>query len=711
MRWPWQRPERPVTDAPAPTRPAGWAFLPPLQRQVADAPPATLRPAFVSTLPTRAVPASLGSMGHLVDDTAPSGTVAVDDRTLGIPVQRAVATDLTLLPRPVTAAPVRPVAQRVDDSASLDSPVASPMADPEVEAVPDATAPALAAEPAESVPTLADGLPTAADPASPRRSASAAPPSSSLPPGAPSTTPQRDAPAPFVRPTLQRSSADSPPIARAAASPSVTLASSPSSIRRPGLGAPLPPRSLQRSTEVPSAAGAAVGPSVGPREAARREPTPADSSREPEHPADSAAAPEQTVESPAGSVQREREEPGRAPLLGTSPLESPLGSAAEAPFGDHARDGGRPESSGSHPQAGPAPVPPAPALPVAVQRALDGDTRADTDVVDAYAQTEAADSGPDVVVDTTTAASAASAGPTSTGGSDRSTGLPGLSSSSPVQRTVPLFGVQRLTPSISAPSHVPARRVVVARALAPEPPPVAAHAPAWNASGAARTSSSTAGAAGDANTATGWTQAAPDTTSAAHTGAGADLSLGWPPAEASVSRLVEAPSIGRGDPEPPAGLASTQRRGAVAALQRAESTAPVGSLASRSSATTTAASDAAMPVVSRQRVEQAALPRMPLAAASPGMDVVQRAIDATVQRAETATPVSEAPVEPAEPEASVAEPGSTGGAHTSVAPAPPAPAGENVEQLARKLYGPLVRRIKAELLLDRERRGIRIDGI
>ena len=36
---------------------------------------------------------------------------------------------------------------------------------------------------------------------------------------------------------------------------------------------------------------------------------------------------------------------------------------------------------------------------------------------------------------------------------------------------------------------------------------------------------------------------------------------------------------------------------------------------------------------------------------------------------------------------------------------------ENVEQLVRKLYGPLVRRIKAELLLDRERRGIRIDGI
>ncbi|WP_407922363.1 hypothetical protein, partial [Agromyces humi] len=36
---------------------------------------------------------------------------------------------------------------------------------------------------------------------------------------------------------------------------------------------------------------------------------------------------------------------------------------------------------------------------------------------------------------------------------------------------------------------------------------------------------------------------------------------------------------------------------------------------------------------------------------------------------------------------------------------------EAIEKLAQRLYGPLVRRLKAELLLDRERRGIRIDGI
>ncbi|WP_159606151.1 hypothetical protein [Agromyces humi] len=63
MRWPWQRddpspapptatsdPSRPSSPPPIP--PAGWAFLPPLQRQVSDAAPATLSTGFVASLPT-----------------------------------------------------------------------------------------------------------------------------------------------------------------------------------------------------------------------------------------------------------------------------------------------------------------------------------------------------------------------------------------------------------------------------------------------------------------------------------------------------------------------------------------------------------------------------------------------------------------------------------------------------------------------------------
>ena len=35
---------------------------------------------------------------------------------------------------------------------------------------------------------------------------------------------------------------------------------------------------------------------------------------------------------------------------------------------------------------------------------------------------------------------------------------------------------------------------------------------------------------------------------------------------------------------------------------------------------------------------------------------------------------------------------------------------EQVDELAKRLVGPIVRRIKADMLLDRERRGLRIDA-
>lgn len=39
----------------------------------------------------------------------------------------------------------------------------------------------------------------------------------------------------------------------------------------------------------------------------------------------------------------------------------------------------------------------------------------------------------------------------------------------------------------------------------------------------------------------------------------------------------------------------------------------------------------------------------------------------------------------------------------------PAVTPEQLEELAKRLTGPLIRRIKAEMLLDRERRGLRTD--
>ncbi|SFR69256.1 hypothetical protein SAMN05428970_0644 [Agromyces sp. CF514] len=122
MRWPWQRVAAddddrargagvapgetgagPASVTPPAQSPAGWAFLPPLQREIGLAPPATLRSGWIEALPTRAVPTRVAELTHVVDSAAPAGTVAAAQAEFGAPVQRAVAADLTLRP-PRTAA-------------------------------------------------------------------------------------------------------------------------------------------------------------------------------------------------------------------------------------------------------------------------------------------------------------------------------------------------------------------------------------------------------------------------------------------------------------------------------------------------------------------------------------------------------------------------------------------------------------------------------
>lgn len=79
-----------------------------------------------------------------------------------------------------------------------------------------------------------------------------------------------------------------------------------------------------------------------------------------------------------------------------------------------------------------------------------------------------------------------------------------------------------------------------------------------------------------------------------------------------------------------------------------------------------------------------------------GAPALQRAGEDTLPAAETAAPPT--------------------GAVTTSAAAAPAPAAdeemsqEQVDELAKRLVGPIVRRIKADMLLDRERRGLRIDA-
>lgn len=76
----------------------GWAFLPPIQRQLAE----PIRPLSRGFEPGAwASPMFTGSMTHAVADGAPHGLIDGDGRGLGTPVQRAAAgPELTLLPPP-----------------------------------------------------------------------------------------------------------------------------------------------------------------------------------------------------------------------------------------------------------------------------------------------------------------------------------------------------------------------------------------------------------------------------------------------------------------------------------------------------------------------------------------------------------------------------------------------------------------------------------
>ena len=75
-------------------------------------------------------------------------------------------------------------------------------------------------------------------------------------------------------------------------------------------------------------------------------------------------------------------------------------------------------------------------------------------------------------------------------------------------------------------------------------------------------------------------------------------------------------------------------------------------------------------------------------------------------------PLGDEPVEEAEASEAPTPPSqAASGAQGPQAAAPRAPASaDELDALAGKLMGPIVRRLKSELLLDRERRGMRIDA-
>jgi hypothetical protein len=89
---------------------------------------------------------------------------------------------------------------------------------------------------------------------------------------------------------------------------------------------------------------------------------------------------------------------------------------------------------------------------------------------------------------------------------------------------------------------------------------------------------------------------------------------------------------------------------------------------------------------------------------------VQRAAEADVPASAEPAPVEFAEDAPASGEAAPVQRAAEAAAPTAPAAGGGAAASsEQIEALADRLLGPLTRRLKAEMLLDRERRGVRTD--
>ncbi|MFE5409431.1 hypothetical protein [Microbacterium sp. NPDC056569] len=675
MRWPWQRGEATAAaDAAPPVPPAGWAFFPPLQRQLADAVPVTLRPTFVSSLATRTVPTSLGTMGHLVDGAAPAGAIGVDASALG-PVQRVVAVELGLR-HPPDGAPVAHVDEEVEDAAA-------PAQTAETR---HAASGAQAASGAGTAPDADAEIQAFTEPEPGSGSSSPAEPGSGSSPPV-ETGLVGEAGRSGASPTLGEPRPSSRPAAPAQ--------------RRAGLGAPLGLETVQRRTAGadPARSSPVHGAEITPRRA--DSPPPAET---PPAPAPvSATPPETSAETPPTALPLTAQlapaadagSPGRAVGVPPPPTEAP----AVRPILQRAEGGIRPSASpaqiGRRESDPRASVQRQAGLGAPLASAVTQHAPAPAPII---AEADApADQKAILEADAETSAIA-------------SPGAEPLRPSAPPLplRSVPLVAARAIAPSLDAsplgPAHDTGRRgnVVVARAIRPDAPVQPGTA---DTSASPRTGAPTAGQ---------WTRAhSPSAGGVPRSPASASAAADAPAAIADIApmdgRLRPQPAVAASvsrstHPVTPAGAFSTvtverphlatptvQRAFGLPSLPsapRIPSTPQIGSMPDLASLPGLSSLPDRPDIPSADELRERAGDAAPeLAERVPGGAEAMRAASDTLTRAgQTLAP--------------------DGGAAGSTAAG-----SENVEQLVRRLYVPLVRRIKAELLLDRERRGIRIDGI
>lgn len=697
--------------------PAGWAFLPPLQRQISDASPATLRPSFVAALPTRLVPAALGTMGHLVDPGAPAGTIAVDDGAPAAPVQRAVAAELTVLHSHARSSAPGKV-QDATGVADIERPVQR-----EENPMTGASEPTFPVEPVPVQPLQDDEPEELSD--GPGEHAEG--PDGS---GGPTAGDASSEPLP-VAPTLERSAPTRRDAEPASGTPSPSVASTTPAllIQRRALSSPAPPAvpvpgPASNRQEAPS-----VPPPTAPAHRDARSGVPADSpavqrSSGGEMSSAPTVGPVPTDITPAApggesvdsAATRSLAADSGGPVSAQPPLVRPTlqrtaVSTAPDPVPTRAAtsDFSVPASSTSRPVGLGAPL--APGL---LQRATTGGAHVAATGAHAPSGTSSMPGSPPMLSGDPGSPPMLSGDP---GSPPMLSGDPGSPSersdqtrgpdladptdpadtppapprvadpAMPVQlatfvqfspphtttatfalRSVPLGTARRIVPAITAPAlgHAAVMprggRVVVARVVEPlasfasGPMPVsAAPSPGSAPASSAFTSAwmlpqPTITASGPASSATQAPGALPTGAAAKHIPAPVQRAFGLPTSLPSAPSLPSTPdlsSLAPATPSPPY----------------------LSSLASQ------------LPDVSSADELR-----------SRAAEAVPEAADATNSASDTLTRAGQA-----------LSPGAPAGSSSA--------ATENVEQLVRKLYGPLVRRIKAELLLDRERRGIRIDGI
>jgi len=763
MLWPWQRRSSPAAVDHVLVSPAGWAFHPPLQRQLSDEPPLILTRSFESWLPTRSAPQRMGGMGHLVASGAPAGTVAATMANLGAPVQRSVAADLTLRPPswsrshlgPATPSANTGVEHNTAKPGASEPGTDSPQATPDHMPLAGTEQELTADEPADQSRSQPDAGVQSLD------SANSDEPDAQT--GLVAEVGQADSAAMLQR---QPENALQPPEAAAPNLPSLKL-------RRVGLGAPLTPPMHSETTTVQRADNSMSEPAVpAPASQPSAEPALSGAEKTPPpfepHASESADETSETSVGPLSSMPPldALSEPTPRAVTGVPgrPAESAPHGASGFPLNSMQRQSAAGITEGSAP-IGPVPVSSVPTSAVPMS-AVGGDTASgdlsswrDDSRVEGVG--DSADGGDvsalafenrgaavamslpapamPVVERTTRSTIGGDAGNTNVTGDASEAGSHFEPRSSAVEsrvnaaQTVPLMAQRALSPMLSpvtmtkpADKYLPRATVVTSTDSRLTGRAAGGDRPGLRSVPGTRNSDtphdSDGGSGGGFMTwlqrvvgfGEGGSPQADSVTTAANTTVQQTAESRAPDPNSPVQRAVATP-VPASPWRPPVRPESARPQSPQPAQQWSSSLG-VSSLGVSSLGGLPLGVVSPLGAVQTVARTVASTPTMPVSAA-PRDRVVQREESAEPVEHST-TPEPTGPTEtssaqpPEPPEVATETSTAAGAASAAASTVPIAPASPTaIETLAGQLYGPLVRRLKTELLLDRERRGLRIDGI